>query len=430
MPDRDSLLEQARQLDADDPLRRFRDQFYLPAEGVYLDGNSLGLLSRPAEQRLLKTLDEWRTLGIAGWMEADPPWYYLPEQLAESLAPLIGAAPDEVIVANSTSVNLHQVLATFYRPDGARAKVIVDAYAFPTDVYAIQSHVRLHGRVRDPAAHLLTVAAENRLIEEDAIVAALDEHPGQVALLVLPRVVYTTGQLLDLPRLTEAAHRHGALICIDASHSVGSVPHHFDDWDVDFAIWCNYKHLNAGPGALGGLYVNRRHLGTAPGLAGWYSSDKTRQFDMAPQPVFAADAGAYQIGTPQILSAAPLQASLEMFHAAGIEAVRTKSLRQTRFLMEGVDVLLDGMGFGVATPREDARRGAHVAVTHAEAARLNKALKLNGVVPDFRPPDIIRMGPVALYTGYADIAGALLTLHDIVERGGHLKLPNVRDVVA
>ena len=422
------LLEQARGLDAQDPLRAFRDEFYLPQTGLYFDGNSLGLLSKPAERRLTQAIEDWKRLAIDGFTQAQSPWFYLAEEIASMLAPLVGARPDEVIVANSTSVNLHQVLATFYRPKGRRTRIVIDEYAFPTDVYAIQSQMRLHGL--DWHEHLVTVKSRQRLIEEDDIVARMDDFRDQIAMLVLPGVVYTTGQLLDIARLSEEAHRRGILLCVDACHSIGSVPQRFAEWDVDFAVWCNYKYLNGGPGAVAGLYINRRHLGAAPGLAGWFSSEKAKQFDMAHEPSFAPIAGAYQIGTPPVLSMCALQGSLELIQRAGIEAIREKSLDQTRFLIKLVKDELAGFGFEIATPGADERRGGHVALAHPEAARIGKALKQAGIVPDFRPPDILRLAPIALYTRYEDIARVVLELRSIMERKTYVAFPNVREEIA
>ena len=428
MSSADQLLELARGLDARDPLRAFRDEFYLPQTGLYFDGNSLGLLSKPAEQRLAQAIEDWKRLAIDGFTQATSPWFHLAEALGELLAPLVGAAADEVIAANSTSVNLHQVLATFYRPQGRRTRIVIDEYAFPTDVYAIQSQMRLHGL--DWHEHLVTVKNRRRLIEEDEIVARMDELRGEIAMLVLPSVVYTTGQLLDLARLSDEAHRRDILLCVDACHSIGAVPQSFDDWEVDFAVWCNYKYLNGGPGAVGGLYVNRRHFGAAPGLAGWFSSEKARQFDMAHGPSFAQTAGAYQIGTPPVLSMCALLGSLELINRAGMPAIREKSLAQTRFLIKLVKDELAGMGLELATPEADTRRGGHVALAHPEAARIGKALKQAGIVPDFRPPDILRLAPIALYTRYEDVARVVLELRSIMERKTYLEFSNVREKVA
>jgi len=243
-------------------------------------------------------------------------------------------------------------------------------------------------------------------------------------------VVYTTGQLLDLARLSDEAHRRGILLCVDACHSIGAVPQSFDDWEVDFGVWCNYKYLNGGPGVVAGLYINRRHLGAAPGLAGWFASEKTKQFDMAHAPSFARSAGAYQIGTPPVLSMCALQGSLELIQRAGIEAIREKSLGQTRFLIRLLKDELAGFGFELATPEADTRRGGHVALAHPEAARIGKALKQAGIVPDFRPPDILRLAPIALYNRYEDVVRVILALKDIVERKAYLEFSNVREEVA
>ena len=422
------IVEQARHLDAQDNLRSFRDEFYLPEIGLYFDGNSLGLLSRPAEKKLLQAIDDWKRLGIEGWMQAESPWFYLPEKIASLLSPLVGAEADEVIAANSTSVNLHQILATFYKPQGKRTRIVIDEYAFPTDVYAIQSQMKLHGL--DPKDHLLTVKSTGRLIEEDHIVATMDSYKDEIAMLVLPGVIYTTGQLLDISLLAREAHQRGILMCVDACHSIGSVPQRFDEWDVDFGVWCNYKYLNGGPGVVAAMYINKRHFGITPGLAGWFSSDKTKQFDMAHTPTYAETAGAYQIGTPPILNMYALQASLEMFHRAGMDAIRAKSLKQTRFLMDLIQSELAGLGFEIANPDIDERRGGHVALAHAEGARINKALKQAGVIPDFRKPDIIRLAPIALYTSYEDIAQLILILKNIMKREAYLEFPNTRDEVA
>jgi kynureninase len=424
----DQLLEQARGLDARDPLRALRDEFYLPQTGLYFDGNSLGLLSRPAERRLAQAIEDWKRLAIDGFTQAQSRWFHLAEELAALLAPLVGARADEVIAANSTSVNLHQVLATFYRPHGTRTRIVVDEYAFPTDVYAIQSQMKLHGL--DWRTHLVTVKNQRRLIEEDGIVARMDDLRDEIAMLVLPGVVYTTGQVLDIARLSEEAHRRGVLLCVDACHSIGAVPQRFEEWDVDFAVWCNYKYLNGGPGAVAGLYVNRRHLGAAPGLAGWFSSEKARQFDMAHGPTFAQTAGAYQIGTPPVLSMCALLGSLELINRAGLPAIREKSLAQTRYLIGLWKRELAGLGFELATPEADSRRGGHVALAHPEGARINKALKKAGIVPDFRPPDIIRLAPIALYTRYEDIAQVVLALKGILERQSYMEFSNEREEVA
>lgn len=422
----DPSEEHARSLDRSDELACFRDEFYLKEGEIYLDGNSLGLLSRRAERALLETLGDWKEFGIGGWTRGERPWFYFAERLGEMTAPLIGASPEEVVATGSTTVNIHQLVSTFFEPDGERTKIVATDLDFPTDVHALRSQLRLRGL--EPDEHLVKIKSrDGRTIEEDDAVAAMTE---EVALIFLPTVLYRSGQLLDIERLTRKARERGIPIGFDAAHSIGSVPHRFSEWGVDFALWCGYKHLNGGPGSAAGLYVNRRHFGRVPGLAGWFGSDKQRQFDMEHEFTPAGSAGAFQIGTPNILSLSPLFGSLEMFEEAGIERVREKSLRLTRYLMDLAEHELSSMEFSIGTPDEDERRGGHVALEHIEAARICEALKENGVVPDFRAPNVIRLAPVALYTSFADVWRAVRILREIMAKKTYENFENTRGVVA
>jgi kynureninase len=251
-----------------------------------------------------------------------------------------------------------------------------------------------------------------------------------IALIVLPTVLYRSGQILDMKRLTEEAHKRGILIGFDGCHSVGAIPHSFSEWGVDFAYWCNYKHLNGGPGCVGGLYVNRKHFGTHPGLAGWFGSRKDKQFDMEHTLTPAESAGAFQIGTPHVLSLAPLIGSLEIFAEAGIENIREKSLLINQYLMDLIEHELTDMDFIIGNPRDDVRRGGHISLEHKEAARICKSLKENGIVPDFRAPNIIRLAPVALYTSYEEVWKVVQTLKTIMTEKQYEKFANEREVVA
>ncbi|MFK9091942.1 kynureninase [Bacillus salipaludis] len=419
-------LEYAKELDKEDPLRHFREEFYLMPGSIYMDGNSLGLLSKRAEKTLLESLNDWKQYGIDGWTQGNHPWFFMAEKLGEMLAPLVGAAAEEVIVTGSTTVNLHQLVSTFYKPEGTRTKILADELTFPSDIYALQSQVRVHGY--DPETDLIRVKSrDGRFLEEDDIIEAMTD---EIALIVLPTVLYRSGQILDIKRLTEEAHKRGILIGFDGCHSVGSIPHSFSEWDVDFAFWCNYKHLNGGPGGVGGLFVNRKHFGKMPGLAGWFSSNKEKQFDMEHTLTPAHSAGAFQIGTPHVLSVAPLIGSLEIFTEAGIENIREKSLKINQYLMNLIDDELAGMGFFIGTPREYARRGGHVSLEHIEAARICKALKENGIIPDFRAPNIIRLAPVALYTSYEEVWEVVQILKKIIIEKQYKKFKNEREVVA
>jgi len=416
----------ATELDAIDPLREFRSRFYLPPDTIYLDGNSLGLLSIQAEEAILRLLNEWKHLGVEGWLDGSPPWFMLAESVAADTAAIIGASADEVAIANSTTVNLHQLLATLFQPSLGRDVILADSLNFPSDLYAINSHLTLRGL--DPARHLRSVQSRDGLIlDENDLVSAMT---GDVAIAVLPSVLYASGQLLDIAKLTAAAHDRGLLIGFDLSHSIGLMPHSLDEWDVDFAFWCSYKYLNGGPGATGGLYLNRRHFDRPPGLAGWFSSSKSSQFDMHPVLDPAPDAGRLHIGTPNILSLAPIEGSLQTVREAGIDRIRRKSLDLTAYLMRLADSELKQYGVTIANPREECHRGGHVALTHPEAVRLCKALKAERVIPDFRPPNIVRLAPSPLYIGFEDCFRAVSTLRTILETGAHLKFPAERGLVA
>ncbi|QQZ09354.1 kynureninase [Heyndrickxia vini] len=419
-------LDYALQLDAEDSLAKYQAEFYKKKGIIYLDGNSLGLLSKRAEKSLLELLDSWRNFGIDGWTEGEYPWFDLSERLGKMIAPLIGALDDEVIVSGSTTTNLHQLVATFFEPNGRRNKILADELNFPSDIYTLQSQLKLRGF--DPGIHLLRVKSrDGRLIEEDDIIAAMTE---EVAIILLPSVLYRSGQILDMKRLTNEAHKRGIIIGFDLCHSIGAIKHWLDEWDVDFAVWCNYKYLNSGPGAVGGLYVNKRHFGRLPGLAGWFSSQKDKQFDMEHILTAAEHAGAYQIGTPHILSMAPLIGSLEMFEEAGMDHLRNKSLQITRYMMNLITYELNDMGFTIGNPLDDHRRGGHIYLEHKEAARICKALKANGVIPDFRAPNGIRLAPIALYTTYEEVWNSVQLLKKIMEDEQYKQFENKRGVVA
>lgn len=418
--------ERARVEDIRDPLAHMRDEFYLPEHKIYLDGNSLGLLSRPAEQALQQALFQWRELGVGGWGAEEAQWFHLSERLGAMMAPLVGADDGEVIVTASTTENLHQLLSTFYRPQVGRRVVLTDPLNFPSDRYAIESHLRLRGE--DPEAALRDVPTrDGRTLAEEDVIAAFSSD---VAVAILPAVLYRSGQLLDVRRITAAAQERGIILGWDLSHAVGAVPLNLHADGADFAFWCSYKYLGGGPGAVGALFVHRRHLGRMPGMCGWFGCDKDRQFDMSSAFQPSAAAGAFQIGTPHILSEAPLLGSLSLIAAAGIDRIREKSRLQTAMLIEMSDDLLTPLGFAVGTPRDPARRGGHVALEHPEAARIARALKARGVVPDFRPPDVVRLGPNPLYTSFADVAEAVFRLQDAVASGDYLRQPAGREEIA
>ncbi|WP_153731114.1 kynureninase [Sporosarcina obsidiansis] len=420
-----NTLEYAKILDQQDQLASYRKEFYLPEQKIYMDGNSLGLLSRRAESTLLALVDSWKTLGIDGWTEGQYPWFYLAEQLGERMAPLVGGKESEVVATGSTTTNLHQLVSTFYRPSGKRTKILADELNFPSDIYALQSQIRLQGL--NPDEQLIRVKSDDGLtLNEDRIIEAMTE---EVALIVLPAVLYRSGQVLNMKALTNAANERGITIGFDLCHSIGSVSHELHEWGVDFAFWCTYKHLNGGPGSVGGLFIHEKHFGKEAGLAGWFGSDKTKQFDMNHTMTAAGDAGAYQIGTPHILSVAPLLGSLEMFEELGMERIRDKSLALTAYMMECIQAELEEYSFDIGNPT-DSTRGGHILLLHKEAARICQALKAEGVIPDFRAPDGIRLAPVALYNSFEDVWQTVKILKKIIKEETYKQFPNERGVVA
>jgi len=415
----------AEKLDAQDELRAFRDEFYLKDECVYMDGNSLGLMSKRAERSVYDLLTSWREYAIDGWTERDQPWYYLSESLGEKLSGLVGAKKEEVVVTGSTTVNLHQLVSTFYEPKGERTKILADSLNFPSDIYALKAQLKLKGY---DDTHLIQVqSGDGHMLDEEKIIDAMTVD---VALIVLPSVLYRSGQILDMEKLTNAAHNRGIKIGFDLCHLVGAIPHQLHDWGVDFAFWCTYKHLNGGPGSVAALYVNEKHFRTAPGLAGWFSSNKEKQFDMEHTLTPAEDAGAFQIGTPHVLSAAPLIGALELFHEAGIGKIRRKSLQLTAYMLDLIEHQLKEFHFVICNPLNDKQRGGHIYLEHPEAARICKALKMKKVIPDFRKPSGIRLAPVALYNSFADVYDCVQILKEIMENKEYEQFSNEREVVS
>ena len=390
-----------------------RRRFRLPTGvAAYLDGNSLGLLCDEAERELGRTLDEWRTLGIGGWTDATPPWLRLSREVAAGYARVVGAEPRCVVAHGSTTLLIHQALATLYDPE--RGKILVDDLCFPTDGYAVASHLRLRGL--DPRTHLVRVPSrDGYTLDEDDLIAALTPD---VAMALLPAVLFGSGQLLDLKRITAAARERGVVVGWDCSHAAGSVPLDLSKLDPDFAIWCGYKYLNGGPGCVAGAYVSPRHLERSPGLAGWFGSSDESMFRMDRDQTPADDAGRWMLGTPHVLSLAPLLGSLRVFDEAGIDAVRRRSLELTDLLIREAEERLSPLGFSVVTPRDPARRGGHVALRHPDAERIVAALLRRGIVTDFRHPDVIRVAPATLYNDESDVARFIVAAAESQRREG------------
>lgn len=416
----------AKKLDASDSLAGLREHFYTKPDEIYMDGNSLGLCSKDAESAVIRAINDWKEHGIGIWTGAETNYFLYHRVIAEKLAPIIGASPEEITVCANTTLNVHQCIATFWKPTKERYRIIVDELNFPTDRYAVVSQIALRGM--DPGDVLRVIKSRDgkTLCEDDVIEAMTDD----VALVLLPSVLYRSAQLLDMKRLTAAAHERGIVIGFDLCHSIGSVDHDFKAIDCDFAVWCNYKYLSGGPGAVAGMYINRRHFEKMPGLTGWWGNRKETQFELRSEYEPDLDAGAWQTGTGSVLSMAAVDGSLELYRGVSMEAVREKSLRLTAYLMYLIDTELEEYGFTVGNPREDAKRGGHVALEHEDAVRINEALKAAKVVPDFRYPNVIRLAPIALYTRYEDVFELVERLKNIMRTKEYEKYSNKAGTVA
>ncbi len=416
MSDQFSVEEElALRLDSEDPLAEYRNRFFIPEESVYFDGNSLGLLSKEAEEDLLRVLTEWKTMGIRGWFDIEKPWFHYGERLGALVAPLVGAESDEVVATGTTTINLHSLVSTFYKPKGKRTKILADELDFPTDIYALKSQIKLKNL--DPKTDLLLIpSTDGRTLDTNTIVEYMNEE--EIALVVLPSALYRSGQLLDMERITREANSRGITIGWDCSHSVGVVPHYFDKWGVDFAFWCSYKYLNSGPGGTAFLYVNKKHFSTEPGLAGWFGYVKDKQFDMLLDFNHSRSAGGWQISSSNILCSAPIEGSLNLILQAGINEIRKKSIKMTSYLIFLVDNFLtdDPYNFTIGTPRKPEHRTGHIALEHNEALLIHEYLKEScNIITDFRPPNVIRISPSPMYNQYIEIWKTVQYLKKMVD---------------
>jgi kynureninase len=402
----------ALSLDAADPLGWLREQFFLPhrldgSPAVYFCGHSLGLQPKRTKELLDRELEDWATMGVAGHFKESTPWYSYADLVTDSLARLVGAQPAEVIAMNSLTVNLHLLLATSYRPTDQRYKILIDAPTFPSDLYAVQSQIRHHGR--DPAEALILVGPRGgeRTVRFEDIEATLQRHGREIAVVVWNAVNFQTGQLFDLARLTAAAHRQGCLVGFDLAHAIGNVPLDLHANGADFAVWCHYKYVNAGPGAVAGAFVHERHANNLdlPRMAGWWGNEPATRFRMHRESHFVPRPGAagWQVSNPPIFSLVPLRASLELFDRAGMTALRAKSLQLTSYLEYLLDHFLAGR-LELLTPRDPTQRGCQLSIRIGnQAGELVHSLEADGIVCDFREPDVIRVAPAPMYNTFREV---------------------------
>ena len=400
-------------LDRADPLAGFRTRFVLPTDEAgrpvaYLAGNSLGAQPRAARAAVEGVLDRWASEAVGAWFATDRPWLDNERGLAEMTARIVGARPSEVTTANTLTVNLHLLLAAFYRPAGRRTAILIDAPTFPSDRYAVDSQIRQRGL--DPNAERIVVGptADGRAPSTADIEATIRAGGDRLAVVLLAGVDYATGRRLDIGRLTAATHDVGAVALWDLAHAAGNVPLALHDDAVDGAAWCTYKYLNAGPGAIAQLFVHERHHAAAPHLAGWWGNDPATRFRMAEAFEPGAGADGWRISTPSMLALAPLAASLALFDEAGMGALRTKSVALTGHLEAAIAATVPDVT--IVTPSDPELRGAQLSIRVADAPRRLAALATHGVVGDDREPDIIRLSPAPLYNTFDDARRAAAAL--------------------
>ena len=405
----------AAEMDTTDPLGSSRKKFFVPRhrsgeEAVYLTGNSLGLQPRTVKRYVEQELKDWETLGVEGHLHAKNPWLPYHESLTECMARIVGAMTIETVVMNSLTVNLHLLMVSFYRPTATRYKIIIEKGAFPSDRYAVESQISFHqraGKLRFDDQPLVEIApreGEATLRTED-ILETIDRDCGSIALILLGGVNYYTGQAFDMKTITAAGHRAGAIVGFDLAHAAGNVELHLHDWDVDFAAWCSYKYLNAGPGAVAGAFVHERHARAfdLPRFAGWWGHDKHTRFLMRPDFVPMPGAEGWQISNPPILQMAALRASLEIFDEVGMDALRDKSKKITGYCEFLID-RIDDDRISIITPRDPEQRGCQLSIRVRDADRsLFNAITEQGVSADWREPDVIRIAPVPLYNSFTDV---------------------------
>ena len=403
-----TYLESPQILDLEDTLKPFRKRFHHPQDKsgnpfVYLCGNSLGLQPDTAEQYVLDELEAWKQLGVDGHLQAKRPWLPYHEFLTSYSAEIVGALDTEVVVMNALTVNIHLLMASFYRPKGKRKKILIENQAFPSDRYAVQSQLKFHGN--HPNEDLLILIPENGdTISMNDVIKYLDNHGDEIALILLGGVNYYTGQAFDMAAITEMAHNCGCKVGFDLAHAAGNLQLSLHEWEVDFATWCGYKYLNGGPGAPSGVFIHERHLGRTdlPRFEGWWGHDKSTRFQMPDEFVPTASAEAWQLSNPPIFSMAPLLASLELFHEAGIENLRKKSEKLTSYLENLLENELEDE-IEIITPKSIEDRGCQLSL-RLKTAILNIMDKLHqqGILADWREPDVVRIAPVPLYNTFED----------------------------
>lgn len=400
----------AQQLDSNDKLKSYRDKFFIPKnqngeDVIYFAGNSLGLQPKTVRQYVEQELKDWEILGVEGHNNAKNPWLPYHEFLTEETARLVGAKPDEVVNMNSLTVNLHLMLVSFYRPTKGRHKILIEANAFPSDHYALQSQIKFHGfDVETSLLEMKPRAGENTIRTED-IESFIEKEGDSIALIWFAGVNYYTGQAFEFERITKAGHRKGCVVGFDLAHAAGNLFLNLHDWNVDFAVWCSYKYLNGGPGAIGGAFVHEKHLEdkSLPKLWGWWGQNKQTRFIMGHEFDAIPTVESWQLSNPPILQLASLKASLDIFDEAGMKALREKSEMLTGYLEYLINEKNNGL-IEIITPKDAKQRGCQLSLrAKANGKEIHQRLNDSGIICDWREPDVIRVAPVPLYNTFVDV---------------------------
>jgi kynureninase len=402
-------LDFARNADTNDILHSFRDRFHFPLkngkEVIYFCGNSLGLQPKSTTAAIETELATWRDMAVGGYFGGTNPWLYYQEYMRPSLAKIVGAKEEEVTVMNALTVNLHLMMLSFYKPSGKRTKIMMEAGAFPSDQYAVETLVKHFGL--QPDEHIIELvpkSGEKTLATAD-IMASIESNKDSLAMVLLGGINYYTGQFFDIPTITQATHKVGAIAAFDLAHVAGNIPLQLHDWQVDFAVWCSYKYLNAGPGAVGGVFVHEKHAMNmaTPRLAGWWGNEEKERFKMEKGFIPKQNASGWNISTAQVFNSAALKASLEIFDEAGIENLRKKSISLTNYLAFLLTQLTN-INFDIITPTNSVERGAQLSLFFKEKGKeIHQKMIDSGIVVDYRDPGVIRVAPAPLYCSFEDV---------------------------
>jgi len=406
----ENTLSFAQQMDEKDPLKSFRERFHLPnfheKTVRYFTGNSLGLQPKSTKEYLLEELDAWSSYGVEAHFLAKKPWFSYHENLTNKVANIVGAKPIEVVVTHSLTTNLHLLMVSFFRPEGKRKKLICEAKAFPSDQYALESQVKFHGFDYNDAVIEIAPRADEHCIRTEDVLAAINEHKDSLALVLFGGVNYYTGQVFDMKTITAAAHNVGILCGFDLAHAAGNIELHLHDWEVDFACWCSYKYLNSGPGGVSGVYIHEKHSTNTDlqRFAGWWGYEKETRFKMGRGFKAIPTAEGWQLSNAPILSMAAHKAALDIIEEAGMERLLAKGKMLSNYLLFVIDSVNNNQNIEIITPKTETEKGCQVSMLMKQNGKqIFDELTKQGVIADWREPNVIRIAPVPLYNRFEDV---------------------------